>query len=99
MKEKRKQFGTRYLVNEEDVYTQNAWDDVQWSPEQEAEALKKIAHQKEAPVSIDEAKELLENTAAQWEQFYETHGTKFFMDRNWLLTEFPEINTNERVGR
>lgn len=92
----RKQFGTRYLSDESEVFRHNAWDNVEWKLEQEEEARNKIALQKESPVASQEIEYLLQNPAEQWDTFYRTHRSKFFMDRNWLLTEFPELNVECR---
>uniref|UniRef100_A0A0R3S5Y6 tRNA N(3)-methylcytidine methyltransferase n=1 Tax=Elaeophora elaphi TaxID=1147741 RepID=A0A0R3S5Y6_9BILA len=99
MKEQRKQFGTRYLNDESEVFKYNAWDDVEWKSEQEEEARNHIAVQRKAPVGSQEAEYLLQNPAEQWNTFYRTHKGKFFMDRNWLLTEFPELNVKCRLFR
>lgn len=97
MGEKQKQFGTRYLTDESEVFRYNAWDNVEWNPEQEAEALRKIAEQRKAVVSLEEAEILVSNPVEQWEIFYRTHGNRFFMDRNWLLNEFPELDVANKV--
>jgi hypothetical protein len=34
---------------------------------------------------------LLSNASNHWDEFYERNETKFFKNRNWLLTEFPEL--------
>lgn len=94
----RRQFGTRYLNDESEVFKYNAWDNVEWNLEQEEEARNQIALQKESPVASQEAEFLLRNPAEQWDTFYRTHRGKFFMDRNWLLTEFPELNVECRVS-
>lgn len=96
--EKRKQFGTRYLINESETFDYNAWDNVEWSEEQLQEAMSKIAEQKKFMVDVEKAGTLVDNPRIQWENFYGKHGGKFFMNRNWILTEFPELNTQNSVN-
>lgn len=98
MREERRQFGTRYLNDESEVFKYNAWDDVEWKFEQEEEARNQIANQKKSPAASEEVEYLLQNSAEQWDTFYRTHKNKFFMDRNWLLNEFPELNAECRVS-
>uniref|UniRef100_A0A0N5AJJ4 Methyltransferase n=1 Tax=Syphacia muris TaxID=451379 RepID=A0A0N5AJJ4_9BILA len=96
--EKRKQFGTRYLTDESETFNFNAWDSVEWSDEQKAEAEAKVAEQHLHALNTNAAKNLLQNPNQQWQTFYEKHEQKFFMNRNWILTEFPELDTLNKVS-
>jgi len=88
---KRKQFGNRYLVDESKVFEHNAWDDVVWTEELEGEAQKKIDENSTVTLT-DSEREVYELEAHKfWHSFYNQHQNKFFKDRNWLFTEFPEL--------
>ncbi|KAI1727508.1 methyltransferase domain-containing protein [Ditylenchus destructor] len=87
----RPDFGQRYLEEENKVFTYNAWDNVDWPEEKEAEVMSTIERQKTAPMNSGDAEILVERPAVKWEDFYTTHQNKFFMDRKWLTREFSEI--------
>ena len=94
-------FGKRYLEEEDDVFQHNAWDDVEFPPEQEEIVRQTIEKQKSAAVDEEKAKDLVTNPESRWNDFYEQHECKFFMDRKWLDKEAPELfegGTQVRVG-
>jgi len=84
-------FGKRYLEEEDDVFQHNAWDDVDFPPEQEEVVKQTIEKQKNAAVDEEKAKDLVTNPENRWNDFYEQHECKFFMDRKWLDKEAPEL--------
>jgi len=87
------QFRNRPLLDPSMVFDQNAWDNVEWDDEMKQEAMTKV--QKNSRVVVEpEVKELYEAQAANyWDQFYGVHKNKFFKQRNWLLNEFPDLQS------
>ncbi|XP_013792166.1 methyltransferase-like protein 2-A [Limulus polyphemus] len=87
----RPQFGNRYLTDKNSVFEHNAWDNVEWSLEQEAAAQERVS--KNSEVRVPEfLQEKYETEAFEyWNKFYGIHQNRFFKDRHWLFTEFPEL--------
>lgn len=82
----------RKLVNQEDVYTQNAWDNIDWDPEMLEEAEMRIQRQREDSKQVGSHIDEIEPKVKQkWDDFYDAHGDKFFKDRQWIFSEFPEL--------
>ncbi|KAM3965252.1 methyltransferase-like protein [Aphomia sociella] len=88
---KRPQFGNRFLENVDEVFKHNAWDNVEWDAEQEEAAKAKVQQNSEIKLSVDRLKALEENAGKHWDDFYDIHQNRFFKDRHWLFTEFPEL--------
>jgi len=93
--ETRKQFGGRTLQTGDDPFKHNAWDNVEWTEEQKLEAQSKIDKQTTAFHTRAESDSILLKGevpfSEAWHKFYSNHDDKFFKDRNWLHTEFPEL--------
>ncbi|XP_031549682.1 tRNA N(3)-methylcytidine methyltransferase METTL2-like isoform X2 [Actinia tenebrosa] len=88
---KRPQFGSRLLTDPSKVFEHNAWDNVEWDSEQEQQALKKITENSAVKIET-EMREKYETEASNfWDEFYNQHQNRFFKDRHWLFTEFPEL--------
>ncbi|ODV94706.1 hypothetical protein PACTADRAFT_50566 [Pachysolen tannophilus NRRL Y-2460] len=82
-------FGQRFLENEDDVFSHNAWDHAEWGEEQRQEAEAKIAKQYDAPVDEFDKNLYNSNPARYWDIFYKNTKGNFFKDRKWLQIEFP----------
>ncbi|XP_038635086.1 tRNA N(3)-methylcytidine methyltransferase METTL2 [Scyliorhinus canicula] len=90
----RPQFGCRYLTDPGLVFQHNAWDNVEWSEEQEAAARKSVEENFTQLVSPEKQVEYENKANSYWNDFYKIHENKFFKDRHWLFTEFPELVSN-----
>ncbi|XP_063281655.1 tRNA N(3)-methylcytidine methyltransferase METTL2A [Pelobates fuscus] len=91
MEGKRPQFGNRHLSDPSRVFQHNAWDNVQWTEDQESVARKKVEENSCQPVPSDKQEEYENKASSFWDDFYNIHENKFFKDRHWLFTEFPEL--------
>lgn len=89
--EKRQKFGTRFLTDPQNVFQHNAWDNVVWDEEQEKNAKSITLKQMEKMCEEDKIEEYENKADAFWDTFYSQHQNKFFKDRHWLFTEFPEL--------
>ena len=93
---KREAFGNRHLTEDQNVFQFNAWDNVEWDQELIEQAVEKIKVNSSVLVPQEKAENFEKNAGEFWNKFYTIHDNKFFKDRNWLFTEFPELLvTNE----
>ncbi|XP_016972661.1 methyltransferase-like protein isoform X2 [Drosophila rhopaloa] len=89
--EKRPQFGTRLLTDSDDVFKHNAWDHVQWDEEQELAAQAAVAKNSASKMEAEQKDRFQTDAPKFWDSFYGIHDNRFFKDRHWLFTEFPEL--------
>ncbi|XP_028042908.1 methyltransferase-like protein 2 [Bombyx mandarina] len=89
--DKRPQFGNRYLENAEEVFKHNSWDNVEWDEDQEKKAQEKVRNNSQVTFTDELLKSLEEDADKHWDAFYDIHQNRFFKDRHWLFTEFPEL--------
>lgn len=70
---------------------------MEWNEEQEQEALKKVQQNSVIKFSDSEIEKYDKEANKFWDSFYDIHDNKFFKDRHWLFTEFPELaNTDNK---
>lgn len=62
-----------------------------WDESQESEARRITEEQAADLVSFEKQVEYEEKAYEFWDSFYKIHQDKFFKDRHWLFTEFPEL--------
>ncbi|KAJ3215470.1 hypothetical protein HK099_006353 [Clydaea vesicula] len=85
------EFGARILTENDNIFEHNAWDNAEWTAEQEEEAKLKISKQYEGRLTIEEVLKHNTNPNEYWNTFYSKNADKFFKDRHWLSVEFPEV--------
>ncbi|XP_036422127.1 mRNA N(3)-methylcytidine methyltransferase METTL8 [Colossoma macropomum] len=83
--------GARILTNPDDIFQHNMWDHVQWSPEEFEEARQKAEENSRERIPIEEQVRYDRDANMYWNGFYEMHQNKFFKNRQWLFSEFPEL--------
>ncbi|XP_017955782.1 methyltransferase-like protein isoform X1 [Drosophila navojoa] len=83
--------GNRILSDAREVFEFNAWDHVEWDTEQEAAAQAAVAKNSTIKMSDDQRERFQSDAPKFWDSFYGIHDNRFFKDRHWLFTEFPEL--------
>lgn len=66
-------------------------DDVEWDEAQEKEAQNKVQANSEIKFTPDVIDKYENEADKYWDAFYDIHTNRFFKDRHWLFTEFPEL--------
>ncbi|KAJ6643731.1 Methyltransferase-like protein [Pseudolycoriella hygida] len=88
---KKPPLGSRYLTDPSLTFEFNAWDNVTWDETQEEEAKQNVAKNSCVTLTKEELSKYNEDADKYWDSFYDIHQNKFFKDRHWLFTEFPEL--------
>uniref|UniRef100_A0A1A9V480 tRNA N(3)-methylcytidine methyltransferase n=1 Tax=Glossina austeni TaxID=7395 RepID=A0A1A9V480_GLOAU len=83
--------GSRRLANAKEIYDFNAWDNVEWDDEQENQASQAVFENSSEKMNRNESAKFKTEANKYWDSFYEVHQNRFFKDRHWLFTEFPEL--------
>ncbi|XP_032598817.1 methyltransferase-like protein isoform X1 [Drosophila grimshawi] len=83
--------GQRILSDAREVFEFNAWDHVQWDAEQEQAAQAAVEQNSTVKMSEDQRERFQSDAPKFWDSFYGIHDNRFFKDRHWLFTEFPEL--------
>ncbi|XP_053733449.1 mRNA N(3)-methylcytidine methyltransferase METTL8 isoform X5 [Synchiropus splendidus] len=83
--------GSRILTNSDDIFKHNMWDHVQWTEEDKEKARQKAKENSLVQIPFPERGKFVSDACHYWDTFYEVHRNKFFKDRTWLFSEFPEL--------
>ncbi|KAJ7221892.1 methyltransferase [Mycena rebaudengoi] len=84
-------FGSRFLTDEAQVWSKNAWDHVPPPTDQVERIAASLVKQRIAPVLEADKPKYNDKPARHWDNFYKDHSSNFFRDRKWLHNEFPEL--------
>ncbi|XP_029315371.1 tRNA N(3)-cytidine methyltransferase METTL8, mitochondrial [Cottoperca gobio] len=83
--------GSRILTNPDDIFKHNMWDHVQWTEEDKENAQQKAKENSCVQIPLEDQGTFDTEACQYWDKFYEMHQDKFFKDRKWLFSEFPEL--------
>lgn len=83
--------GARILTNPDDIFQHNMWDHVQWTEDERDRAQQKAEENSKYKIPVEEQTKYDRDANKYWDRFYEMHHGKFFRNRSWLFTEFPEL--------
>ncbi|KAI0305791.1 S-adenosyl-L-methionine-dependent methyltransferase [Multifurca ochricompacta] len=81
----------KFLTENADVWSQNAWDHVPPPADQRAIIAASLARQRAAPVPDHDKPNYNTKPAKHWDNFYKTNASNFFKNRKWLPLEFSEL--------
>uniref|UniRef100_A0A8C0YN86 tRNA N(3)-cytidine methyltransferase n=1 Tax=Cyprinus carpio carpio TaxID=630221 RepID=A0A8C0YN86_CYPCA len=90
--------GARVLTNPEDIFQHNMWDHVQWTEEETEKARLRAEENSKEKIPVEEQSKYDGEAHKYWDRFYELHQRKFFRNRTWLFTEFPELLPPDTAG-
>ncbi|KAF5318377.1 hypothetical protein D9611_013900 [Ephemerocybe angulata] len=91
-------FGSRYLTDEDQVWSHNAWDHVPPPDDQGEIIAKALEKQKTNPVPSEEKAKYNDRPSRHWDNFYKMNASNFFKNRRWLNNEFPELIAGTKAG-
>jgi len=66
-------------------------DNVEWDASQKELAKHKVMENSSVLASQDDQEKYEVRANKYWDSFYSIHQNRFFKDRHWLFTEFPEL--------
>lgn len=72
---------------------------MEWDATQEELARNKVLENSSAVLNEAEREKFDTNASQFWDAFYEIHQNRFFKDRHWLFTEFPELAPESDVDQ
>lgn len=84
---------SRNLTDATAVFQCNAWDDVEWDEEMKNKAEEMVSEHVKTKMGSEKRDKLETKAWSYWDEFYGVHKNKFFRDRNWLFSEFPELES------
>lgn len=71
-------------------------DNVEWSEEQKKLAEDAVCKNSQVKFTKEQLDVIEAEQPTKWDQFYGIHSNRFFKDRHWLFTEFPELVPNKK---